>query len=354
MSTQINAAVIGFGLAGQVFHCPFISAVDGLHLYAIIQRKGDEAAKAYPETRILRSFEDALADPMIDLIVIATPNKTHFELAKKSLEAGKHVVIDKPFAGSSLEAQTLISTSKKMGKLVAPFHNRRWDGDFLTVRKLLDSKQLGRISTFESHFDRFRPIQRENTWKESADPTNGLLFDLGPHLVDQALALFGAPKSITASVRSDRDATDIEDAFDITLDYGTHRAHLRSTMLAAAPSPRFHIHGTLGSYTKQGVDPQEPALLSGKRPVDNTWLSEPESMWGTLTIAPNPADPATLVTSLLPTERGDYRNYYANVRDAIHGTAKLIIQPEDALLTIRLLELARQSTTEARTLPVSA
>ena len=353
MSRQINAAVVGFGLAGQVFHCPFISAVDGLHLYAIVQRKGDEAAKAYPQTRILRSFEEALADPAIDLIVIATPNKTHFELAKRALEAGKHVVIDKPFAGSSLEAQTLITTSRTVHKIVAPFHNRRWDGDFLTVRKLIDSNQLGRIATFESHFDRFRPLQRENTWKESADPTNGLLFDLGPHLIDQAIALFGAPKSITASVRSDRDATNIEDAFDITLHYDHHLAHLRSTMLAAAPSPRFLIHGTHGSFTKHGVDPQEPALLAGQRPTDDTWLREPESLWGTLTIAPNPADPGKLVTSLLPTERGDYRNYYANVRDAINGTAQLIIRPQDALLVIHLLELARESTIEARTLPVS-
>src|SRR5882757_1611651 len=290
MSGEIGVAVIGFGLAGQVFHAPFVSAVPGLKLEAIVQRKGDEAGKAYPSARILRSVEDALKDSTVQLVVVGTPNETHFALAKQALLAGKHVVIDKPFAATSAEAGELKELAEKQGVVLAPFHNRRWDGDFLTVRRLLAEQAVGRLVTYESHFDRFRPLPRENTWKEGANSANGLLMDLGPHLVDQALALFGAPQSITASVRRDRDKTDIEDAFDITLHYPRLEAICRATMVAAEPAPRFLLHGTKGSFSKYGVDPQEPALVAGgtvPRIGDpREWLSEPEAAWGTLTVAP--------------------------------------------------------------------
>jgi scyllo-inositol 2-dehydrogenase (NADP+) len=356
MSAEIGVAVIGFGLAGRVFHAPFVSAVPGLRLEAIVQRKGDEAAKAYPSTRILRSVEEALKDAAVQLIVVGTPNETHFELAKQALQAGKHVVIDKPFAATSMEAKALKELAEKQGVVLAPFHNRRWDGDFRTVQRLLSEEAVGRLVTFESHFDRFRPLPRENTWKEGANAANGLLMDLGPHLVDQTLALFGAPEGITASVRKDRDKTDIEDAFDITLEYPRLRAHCRSSMLACDAAPRFLLHGTKGSFKKYGLDPQEPALVGGAkvpRMGAGEWLAEPEAEWGTLTVAPVPADPGTLTRTKVKTELGDYRLYYANVRDAINGTAKLAVTPEDAYRTIRLLEMARESSLEEITLPVS-
>lgn len=356
MSGEIGVAVVGFGLAGQVFHAPFVSAVPGLKLEAIVQRKGDQAAKAYPEVRILRSFEDALGDAAVKLIVVATPNETHFELALKALQAGKHVVIDKPFAATSAEAKKLWDLAREKGLVLAPFHNRRWDGDFLTVCKLLDAKAVGRLVTYESHFDRFRPLPRENTWKEAGNDANGLLFDLGPHLVDQALSLFGAPQAITASVRKDRDLTDIEDAFDITLHYPRLLAHCRSSMLACDASPRFLLHGTKGSFKKFGLDPQEPALVGGAkvpRMGEGEWLAEPEIEWGTLTVAPVPADPAMLIKTPVKTEFGDYRLYYANVRDAINGAADLIVTPEDGFRVIRLLEMARESSSVGRTLKVA-
>jgi scyllo-inositol 2-dehydrogenase (NADP+) len=265
------------------------------------------------------------------------------------------VVIDKPFAVTSAEAKELKELAEKQGVVLAPFHNRRWDGDFLTVRRLLAEEAVGRLVTYESHFDRFRPLPRENTWKEGANAANGLLMDLGPHLVDQALALFGPPAGITASVRKDRDKTDIEDAFDITLEYPRLRAHCRSSMLAADAAPRFLLHGTKGSFQKYGLDPQEPALVGGAkvpRVGEGEWLAEPESAWGTLTVAPVPADPATLVRTKVKTELGDYRGYYANVRDAINGVAKLAVTPEDGYRTVRLLEMARESWVEGRTLKV--
>jgi scyllo-inositol 2-dehydrogenase (NADP+) len=355
MSAEIGVAVVGFGLAGQVFHAPFVSAVPGLRLEAIVQRKGDEAGKAYPAARILRSVEEALKDAAAQLIVVGTPNETHFPLAKQALLAGKHVVIDKPFAITSAEAAELRELAKKQGVVLAPFHNRRWDGDFRTVQRLLAEEAVGRLVTYESHFDRFRPLPRENTWKEGASAANGLLMDLAPHLVDQALTLFGAPVGITASVRKDRDKTDIEDAFDITLEYPRLRAHCRSSMLACDPAPRFLLHGTKGSFKKYGLDPQEPALLGGAkvpRMGEGEWLAEPESQWGTLTVAPVLADPATLTRTHVKTDLGDYRMYYANVRDAINGAAKLAVTPEDGYRTIKLLEMARESSAEGRTLKV--
>ncbi|WP_260705396.1 Gfo/Idh/MocA family oxidoreductase [Edaphobacter flagellatus] len=354
--SEIRAAVIGFGLAGRVFHAPFIHAVPGLKLEAIVQRKGDEAAKAYPDTRILRSFDEAISDPSIQLIVVATPNETHFDLARQALLAGKHVVIDKPFCATSAEARELIQIAVDKKLIVAPYHNRRWDGDFKTVRKLLETNALGRLVTYESHFDRFRPLPREGTWKESANDANGMLFDLGPHLVDQATSLFGTPEAITASVRRDRDTTGIEDAFDITLHYPRMQAICRATMVAADPAPRFLLHGTKGSFRKYGVDPQEPALVAGKtvpRVGDpRVWLAERQEAWGTLTIAPDPANPGVLDKTQVKTELGDYRDFYANVRNAILGTAPLTVSSEDGYRVIRLLELARQSSAEGRTIPV--
>lgn len=358
---QVGVGVIGFGLGGRVFHAPFVSAVPGLRLVSIMQRKGDEAAKAYPTARIDRSVEDLLGDRDIELVVVSTPNETHFKLAKQALEAGKHVVIDKPFAATSEEALELGRLAKRKGLLAIPFHNRRWDGDFLTIKKLLAENAVGRLVTFESHFDRFRPTPRENTWKEAGNPANGMLFDLGPHLVDQVLALFGAPEKITASVRSDRDETAIEDAFDITLHYPGNEGkglmvHCRTSYLACINAPRFLMHGTKGSFIKFGLDPQEPALVGGaKVPMlgsPEIWLQEPESAWGKLVVAPVLSDPAMLVDQRIRTEPGDYRGFYANVRDAILGQALPSVSSEDGYRVIKLLELARLSSTQQRTLQV--
>ncbi len=366
MALPIRTAVLGYGFAGRIFHSPFVHAVPGLELSAIVQRHGDNAAADYPGAQILRSTHEAFEDPTIDLIVVATPNDSHVEMARLALQAGKHVVVDKPIAGTSAEAMELIVLARRQGKLLAPFHNRRFDGDFLTVRKLMNEGRLGRITLVNAHFDRFRPIRRGNTWKEAGGHANGLLFDLGPHLLDQALALFGAPSSITASVRHERDVTSIDDAFDITLEFARPafggetargiRYECHATMIAAEPAPRFRVNGTLGSYVKMGLDPQEAALLAGARPEEPgspaAWLPEPEAAWGTLTTAADPAEPSKLERGKLPTEVGDYRQFYANVRDAIRGQAPLIISAEDGYRTIRLLELALQSSDQNHTLPV--
>ena len=367
-TAPIRTAVIGYGLAGRVFHCPFVHAVPGLELTAIVVANPERAAAAaalYPTARILATVDEALNDPTIALIVIGTPNDTHFALAQAALNAGKHVVVDKPLTTSPGDARTLIDLAAQKGKILAPFHNRRYDTDFLTVRKLRDEGALGRITQIISHMDRYRPLVRPNTWKEVGF-TNGLLFDLGPHLVDQAVALFGTPARITATDRTDRDVTDIDDFMSITLEYDIilpnaaprilqYECH--ATMLAAAPSPRFRVHGTNGSYVKLGLDPQEQALIKGARPPQmgsqEPWLPEPESAWGTLTVATKLTEPVELDHQPYPSVTGDYRLFYANVRDTINGTAQLAIPAEDAYRVISLLNLARESSHQQRTLPVT-
>jgi len=359
---EVGVGVIGYGLGGRVFHAPFVSAVPGLRLVSIMQRRGDTAAKAYPTVKIERSLDATLADKSVEVVVVSTPNETHFQIARKALETGKHVVIDKPFSATSEEALELGRLAKIKGLLAIPFHNRRWDGDFLTVKKLVRDQVIGRLVTVESHFDRFRPVPRENTWKEAENPANGMLFDLGPHLVDQVLALFGGPDAITASVRADRDETAIEDAFDITLHYKRANgkgllAHCRTSYLACDNAPRFLLHGTKGSFKKHGLDPQEPALEGGaKVPMlgsPDVWLQEKESAWGKLTVAPMPSNPAMLVEHQVKTELGDYRGFYANVRDAVLGKAELAVNAEDGYRVIKLLEMARVSSSEGRTLKVA-
>jgi scyllo-inositol 2-dehydrogenase (NADP+) len=368
MSAPIRTAVIGYGLAGRVFHCPFVSAVPGLELAAIMVRSSERsaaAATAYPQARVVPTPEELFTDDAIDLIVVATPNDSHVALATAALRAGKHVVVDKPLAPTSAEARALITLATQQNKVLAPFHNRRYDSDFLTVKKLVAEGTLGRIVQVIANYDRFRPLQRPNSWKESGGTGNGLLFDLGPHLVDQALALFGAPVRLTASVRADRDKTEIDDAFDIVFEYESSTTHnlryeCHATMLAADPSARFRVHGTNGSYTKQGLDPQEATLLGGAKPppldspteAETPWLRESESAWGTLTLATQRSEPVKLERSPYPSLTGDYRLFYANVLDAILGHAPLAIPAEDGYRTIRLLELAIQSSRERRTLAV--
>ena len=349
---DIGVGIIGFGLAGRVFHAPFVSAVPGLRLEAFVERKTDEAAKTYPQTRTFRTVEELLADPVIELVVVATPNETHFSLAKQALQAGKHVVIDKPFAETSAQAEELIALAAAKGLVLAPFHNRRWDGDFLTVKKVLAGGKLGRLVTFESHFDRFKPAPRESTWKEAASRAHGMLMDLGPHLVDQALALFGWPKTVTASVRTDRNRSEIEDAFDIALEFAGEQGHpliawCRATMLACEPGPRFLLHGTEGSFRKWGLDPQEPAIVAGARVPrmgEGEWLDEDEGGWGELITVSS----GHVQRDTVRTERGDYRAFYENVRDAIRGAIALEVPSDAGLRVATVLEAARVSSAEGR------
>jgi scyllo-inositol 2-dehydrogenase (NADP+) len=336
----IRAGVIGFGLGGSIFHAPFLQAVDGFELAAILERHGDAAAQAYPGLRIARSMEELLALPYLSLIVVTTPPATHFDLARQCLDAGKNVVLDKPFTATSEEARELIELARRRGLLLSVYQNCRWDGDFLTLKELLSTQELGRLVTLESRFDRFNPGARRAAWQERNDPGNGILHDLGSHLIDQALVLFGVPEALTADIRCDRDGSVVNDAFDIHLHYPHLRVLLGSTLLARAAGPRFVAHGTLGSYVKFGKDPQEQALKDGAVLGGSHWGEEPKSAWGTLTMTEN----GIAVAQSVPTLPGDYRRYYENVRDAIWGCTTLAVAAEQGWRVIRLLELALESS----------
>ena len=341
----MRAGLIGFGLAGQVFHAPLIRAVPEFELACILERHGTLAAQKYPGVRVARTIEELLEDELIRLCVIATPNLSHFELARRCLVAGRDVVIDKPFTTTSEEARVLIQLAEDRGQLLTVFQNRRWDGDFLTVRKLIAAGSLGRIVSFESHYDRFRPVPKVGTWRERGEPGGGVLYDLGSHIIDQVLLLFGTPRAVTADVFAEREGSLVDDAFLVQFEYGDLRAIMRSTMLAAAPGPRFTIHGTKGSFIKYGSDAQEQALRQWKSPEGENWGENPGSEWGTLYL---PNSETTLVEKV-KTEPGDYRCFYSNLRDALFEGAPLAVPARESLIVMRAIELALRSSGERRT-----
>jgi scyllo-inositol 2-dehydrogenase (NADP+) len=346
---MIDVGLIGFGLAGRAFHAPVIRAVPGLRLAAILQRSGGEAAAQYPVVRIVRSVEELLSIESIRLVVVASPNDTHYPFARRCLAAGRDVVVDKPFTTTLAEAAELAQSARQHGRLITVYQNRRYDGDFQAIRQLVAGGALGRVVRFETNYDRFRPQIRPEAWREKSGPGTGILFDLGPHLIDHALVLFGLPEAITADVRMERDNAVTDDAFDILLHYPhSLRAVLRSTMLAASPRPRFVLHGTRGGFFKQSFDPQENNLRRGEIPKDAPWGAEPEEDWGVLTVY----DGENPTQRRIPSGAGDYRDFYANVRDAILGKAKLAVTPEWALDVMRILELARESSEKRRTIPL--
>jgi scyllo-inositol 2-dehydrogenase (NADP+) len=348
---MIEVGLVGFGFAGRTFHAPVISAVEGLRLTAIVQRRGEEAAAAYPSARIVRSVEELLAQEDINLVVIATPNTSHFELARLCLEQGRDVVIDKPFATDYSEAVELSRLAKSKGRRVlSVYQNRRWDGDFATLQQLIKDQSLGRLVLFESHFDRFRPKVRPEAWRERNEPGSGVLFDLGVHLIDQAMVVFGIPQAVTADVRAERDGAVVDDAFDVTLHYEGLRALLRASMLARAAGPRFLLHGTSGSYVKYGLDPQEDALKRGEKPGGSSWGVESEDKWGMLLLGEEKPGGGAIADRRIPTLAGDYRKFYENVRDAIEGRASLSVTPEQALNVLWALHLAQESSAKGCTI----
>ena len=352
MSEPIRVGVVGFGLAGSIFHTSVIQATPGLELACIVQRSGDQAAKTYPGIHVARSVEEMLGDPGIRLVVIATPSYSHFELAKQCLREQRNVIVDKPFTLQSGEAAELIRMARERKLLLTVYQERRWDGDFLTVRQLIAGGELGRLVSYESHYDRFRPQARRDVWRESGGPGGGTLYDLGPHVIDQALVLFGVPQSIFASVRVERDDAVVDDAWDLFLEYERpHRltALLRASLTACAPGPRYVLRGTQGTFTKYGIDPQEDQLKAGMTFDSPGFGEEPESAWGELKICDAATGP---VTRRVKTAHGDYRSFYANVRDALLGKSELDVKPEQAWRTTRLIELARESSAQGRRIHV--
>jgi scyllo-inositol 2-dehydrogenase (NADP+) len=338
---MIRTGVIGYGLGGLAFHAPLVDAVPELELAAIATSRADAVHERYPNVAVTTP-EALLADPEIALVVVSTPNDTHAPLARAALEAGKHVVVDKPFATKVADGEALVALAKAKGLLVSAFHNRRWDGDFRTVRKLLQQGALGEVVLAELRWDRYRP-EFAQAWKEDPEAGAGILADLGPHLIDQALQLFGKPEAIFADIAIQRPGGRADDYFEMTFFYGARRVTLSAGRLFVTPRPRFWLHGTKVDFAKHGLDPQEPRVKAGARYSDPGVGDEEPGFHGILTRPDGSSE-------IVPTEAGDYRGFYAAVAKAIAEGGPPPVTGEDAVLGLRLMEMARESAREGRRL----
>jgi predicted dehydrogenase len=333
---SLRVALIGYGFAGKTFHAPLISAVSGLALTHVASSDASKVLRDWPGVRVVATPDEAFRNPEIDVVAIATPNTTHFDLARNALLAGKHVVVDKPFTITVGEASELIALSRSCSRLLSVFHDRRWDADFLTVRELLASGRLGEVVHFESHYDRFRPEVRVR-WRELPGPGSGIWYDLGYHLVDQALQLFGVPDTILADFAAQRKGGQVVDYFHVVLCYGPRRVILHGGSLVHAGSARFVIHGTRGSFVKNGMDPQEEALKAGRMPGGADWGVDPRD--GTLFYV----EGGELRSEIIPTLRGNYGAYYQGVHDAIRNGGEAPVTTTEAIRVMTILELAARS-----------
>ncbi|MDW4575675.1 oxidoreductase [Atlantibacter hermannii] len=343
MSDNIRVGLIGYGYASKTFHAPLIVGTPGMTLAAVSSSDASKVHADWPNVTVVSDPKQLFNDPSLDLIVIPTPNDTHFPLARAAMEAGKHVVVDKPFTVTLSQARELEAMAKSRGLVLSVFHNRRWDSDFLTVKGLIAEGKLGEVSYFESHFDRYRP-QVRNRWREQAGPGSGIWYDLGPHLIDQALVLFGVPVSITVDMAQLRPDAQTTDYFHAVLTYPQRRVVLHSTMLAAAESARYIVHGTRGSYVKFGLDPQEDRLKAGERPPQEEWGYDMRD--GVLTLAVgDELDAQTLLT--VP---GNYPAYYAAIRDALNGQGENPVPASQAIRVMELIELGIESAKHRSTL----
>ncbi|KVW35673.1 oxidoreductase [Burkholderia ubonensis] len=344
MSSLLRIGLMGFGFAGATFHAPVIAASGRTQVAAIATGQRDRARAAYPDARIVADLDALLALDDIECVVIATPNDTHFPLARQVLDAGRHVVVDKPVTLTSDEALALARLANARSRVFAPFHNRRWDGDFLTVRRIVESGELGRITYVTSHFDRFRPQVRVR-WREEAARGGGLLLDLGPHLIDQALALFGLPDTVSATVKTRRDNGSAPDFVHVQLGYPDKDVALHASALSAIEPARFTLHGTRGSYQKFGLDTQEDQLKAGLTPDDVEFGGGNPP--GVLRVLDGDVETERPV----PTLDGQYAEFYRALAASIREGAPFPVTPQDAVDVMTIIELAAQSEHEGRRLP---
>nr|WP_113867244.1 oxidoreductase [Brenneria salicis]NMN91669.1 putative dehydrogenase [Brenneria salicis ATCC 15712 = DSM 30166]RBP61414.1 putative dehydrogenase [Brenneria salicis ATCC 15712 = DSM 30166]RLM30362.1 oxidoreductase [Brenneria salicis ATCC 15712 = DSM 30166] len=345
MSNTIRVGLLGYGYASKTFHAPLIAGTPGMELAAISSSDADKVHADWATLRIQSDPQTLFNDPNIDLIVIPTPNDTHFPLARQALEAGKHVVVDKPFTVTLSQAHELGAAAEHKGKLLSVFHNRRWDSDFLTLKNLLHSGALGDVVYMESHFDRFRPEVRQR-WREDGSEGSGIWYDLGPHLIDQVLQLFGLPVAIQVDMAQLRPGSKAVDYFHATLIYPQRRVALHASMLAAAPTARYIVHGTRGSFVKFGVDQQEDHLKAGQRPPSASWGQDKQD--GVLTLHRDGVMAQQAVTTI----PGDYPAYYAAIRDALTGKGDNPVSVHQAIQVMELIELGLLSYQQKKTMTV--
>lgn len=341
MSRTIQVGLIGFGLSGRYFHAPFLTVNPHFTITKVVERHRNEAEAFDSSIQTVRSHNELLTDPAIDLIIVSSPNDTHFEYAKAALEAGKHVLIEKPFANTSEQARELLDLAKQKGLVAIPYQNRRYDADFLTIQQVLRENHLGEVVEYECRYDRYRP-DIVNSWKEKEPEGGGNLFNLGSHLIDQAVALFGIPEAVSGDIRIIRKGGILDDYFDVRLIYPDKRVILKSSMLAVDNSLRYIIHGTKGSFIKHGLDIQEETQRKNILPNTPDWGAEPDNQYGALTTSEG--------RFTFPSQPGNYHHFYNNLYRAIVGEIPQEVSPEQAIAVIRIIELANESSRQKKVL----
>ena len=341
-----RVGLIGYGLAGAAFHAPLIRATKGLELAAIVTRDPErrrEAALAHPDARLLESADQLWADAAhLDLIIVATPNRTHDTLARAALAANLHVVVDKPFAVTAVEGRGLIEEARRLGRMITVYHNRRWDGDFITLQRLLREGRLGEPLRFESRFERWRPVPKGG-WRDDPAPeqAGGILYDLGPHVIDQALVLFGAVTHVYAELDRRRPGIQVDDDVFVALTHASGvRSHLFISAVAAIPGPRLRMLGSRAAYVKYGADPQEAALRRSGMLHQSGWAEDARDAFGQLG--------AGAEVESIPTDAGGYQRFYEGVVAAIRGDGPPPVNPADAVAGLEIIEAARRSASEGR------
>ena len=345
MNNSIKTAITSFGMSGLVFHGPTLKVNPGFEITCVLERSKNLSKKLFPDATIVRSYEEILDNPEIELIIVNTPDKLHYEMVTQALLSDKHVVVEKPIALNSVQALELVNLAREKGLVFTVYQNRRWDGDFRTVQKILKGKKMGRLIEFESHYDRYRTFITPETWKEEGDEFAGVLFNLGSHMVDQVFVLFGKPSAVTAHLKIVRSGGAVNDYYDIRLEYEGFSAIVKCSYLVKNPGPRYSIYGEFGTFYKWGIDPQEELLKAGNLPVGKDWGKEPESEWGTLLYQKNGVDFKEKIETL----PGNYNLFYNNVYDAIRNNAEFFVKPEEAVEVLKILEACLLSNRKKQT-----
>ncbi|PEB56830.1 oxidoreductase [Bacillus pseudomycoides] len=336
---RIGVGIVGFGFSSTTFHIPLLQTIDEYDIRAIVSSKEEVVKQALPTVHVVHTIGELVKRDDIDLVVITSPNTTHFPFVKEAIVHGKHVVVEKPFVVSTEEGEELIALAKKHDVVVSVYHNRRFDNDFLTIKRAIEEKEIGNVYTYEAHFDRFRPHVRDR-WREKNLPGSGILYDLGSHLIDQVLHLFGKPDAVSADVVKQRPGAETDDYFHIVLHYGVKRIILHSSSYVKHAGPHFHVHGDKGSIVKYGMDSQEEQLKSGMKPGDIGYGEDPESNFAVLETEE--------VVKRIPTEVGCYEMYYIGIRDSILHGVQPPVTAEEGLQVIRLIQLAIKSSETGR------
>ena len=334
-------------MSGRVFHAPFLHVSPHFQFYSVWEREKNLASHIYPGVRVCRTLEELLADDAVELVIVNTPNYTHFDYARQALQAGKHVIVEKPFTVTEAEGLELIELAKKNGRKLTSFQSRRFDSDYRTVKRIVDSGVLGKIVEAEFHYDRYTPALSPKVHKETPGPGRGLLYDLGSHLIDQALQLFGDPDSVFADLFIIRDHSLVDDYMEVLLFYPEKRVRIKSSYLVREPIPSYGVYGHLGTFLKSRTDVQERHLLAGEMPAGPDWGVEPEAERGLLHTELD----GRIIREYVPSERGNYMDFFTGVYEAIRHDAPLPVTAEEGVRIVRVIEKAYQSLHERRIVP---